>query len=35
MFKKAAKNRDPLNLEEVIEVSMIEGHAGPPTVVAV
>src|SRR5271168_3369215 len=35
MLKKAPKNWDQLNLEAVIETNVIEGHAGPPTVLAV
>jgi hypothetical protein len=35
MLKKAPKNWDQLNLEAVIETHVIEGHAGPPTVLAV
>ncbi|WP_263354562.1 hypothetical protein [Acidicapsa acidisoli] len=35
MLQKAPKNWDQLNLEAVIEASVIEGHPGPPTVVAV
>jgi hypothetical protein len=35
MLKKAPKNWDQLNLEAVIETNVIEGHPGPPTVVAV
>ena len=35
MLRKAPKNWDKLNLEAVIEANVIEGHPGPPTVVAV
>jgi hypothetical protein len=35
MLQKASKNWDQLNLEAVIEANVIEGHPGPPTVVAV
>jgi hypothetical protein len=35
MLKKAPKNWDKLNLEAVIETNVIEGHAGPPTILAV
>jgi hypothetical protein len=35
MLQKAPKNWDKLNLEAVIEANVIEGHPGPPTVVAV
>jgi hypothetical protein len=35
MLQKAPKNWDRLNLEAVIEANVIEGHPGPPTVVAV
>jgi hypothetical protein len=35
MLKKAPENWDQLNVEAVIETSVIEGHAGPPTVLAV
>ena len=35
MLKKAPKNWDQLNLEAIIETNVIEGHAGPPTVLAV
>jgi hypothetical protein len=35
MLKKAPKNWDQLNLEAVIETNVIEGHAGPPAVLAV
>ena len=35
MLKKAPKDWDQLNLEAVIETNVIEGHAGPPTVLAV
>jgi hypothetical protein len=35
MLKKAPKNWAQLNLEAVIETNVIEGHAGPPTVLAV
>lgn len=35
MLKKAPTNWDQLNLEAVIETHVIEGHAGPPTVLRV
>ena len=35
MLQKAPKNWDQLNLEAVILANVIEGHPGPPTVVAV
>ena len=35
MLQKAPKNWGQLNLEAVIEANVIEGHPGPPTVVAV
>jgi hypothetical protein len=35
MLKKAPGDWDQLNLEAVIETNVIEGHAGPPTVLAV
>ena len=35
MLQKAPKNWNQLNLEAVIESNVIEGHPGPPTVVAV
>jgi hypothetical protein len=35
VLQKAPKNWDKLNLEAVIEANVIEGHPGPPTVVAV
>jgi hypothetical protein len=35
MLQKAPKNWDRLNLEAVVEANVIEGHPGPPTVVAV
>src|ERR1700748_2654202 len=35
MLNKAPENWDQLNLEAVIETHVIEGHAGPPTVLAV
>jgi hypothetical protein len=35
MLQKAPKNWDQLNLEAVVEANVIEGHPGPPTVVAV
>jgi hypothetical protein len=35
MLQKAPKNWDQLNLEAVIDANVIEGHPGPPTVVAV
>jgi hypothetical protein len=34
-LQKAPKNWEQLNLEAVIEANVIEGHPGPPTVVAV
>ena len=34
MLQKAPKNWDQLNLEAVIEADVIEGHPGPPRVVA-
>jgi hypothetical protein len=35
VLQRAPKNWDQLNLEAVIEANVIEGHPGPPTVVAV
>lgn len=35
MLQKAPKNWDQLNLEAVIEANVIDGHPGPPTIVAV
>lgn len=35
MLSKAPKNWDQLNLEAVIETNVIEGHPGPPTILAV
>jgi hypothetical protein len=35
VLQKAPKNWDQLNLEAVIEANVIEGHPGPPTIVAV
>jgi hypothetical protein len=35
MLEKAPKNWDQLNLEAVIEANVIDGHPGPPTVLAV
>jgi hypothetical protein len=35
VLEKAPKNWDQLNFEAVIEANVIEGHPGPPTVVAV
>jgi hypothetical protein len=35
MLEKAPRNWDQMNLEAVIEAHVIEGHPGPPTVVAV
>jgi hypothetical protein len=35
MLKKAPKNWEQLNLEAVIETHVIEGHPGPPNVLAV
>ena len=35
MLKKAPGDWDRLNLEAVIETNVIEGHAGPPAVIAV
>ena len=34
MLEKAPRNWDQLNLEAVIEANVIEGHPGPPTIVA-
>jgi hypothetical protein len=34
MLRNASKNWDQLNLEAVIETNVIEGHAGPPKVLA-
>jgi hypothetical protein len=34
MLERAPKNWDHLNLEAVVEADVIEGHPGPPTVVA-
>jgi hypothetical protein len=34
MLRNAPKNWDELNLEAVVEANVIEGHPGPPTVVA-
>jgi hypothetical protein len=34
MLRNAPKNWDQLNLEAVVEANVIEGHPGPPTVVA-
>jgi hypothetical protein len=34
MLQKAPKNWDQLNLEDVIEANVIEGHPGPQSVVA-
>ena len=35
IVEKAPKNWDQMNLAAVIETHVIEGHPGPPTVVAV
>ena len=35
MLRKAPKNWEQLNLEAVIETNVIEGHPGPPNVLAV
>jgi hypothetical protein len=35
MLQKAPKNWDQLNLEAVIEANVVDGHPGPPTVIAV
>ncbi len=35
VLQKAPKNWEQLNLEAIIEANVIEGHPGPPTVVAV
>ena len=35
MLEKAPKNWEQLNLEAVIEANVIDGHPGPPTVIAV
>jgi hypothetical protein len=35
MLRKAPKNWEQLNLEAVIETNVIEGHSGPPNVLAV
>jgi hypothetical protein len=35
MLDKAPKNWDEMNLEAVISTQVIDGHAGPPTIVAV
>jgi hypothetical protein len=35
MLKKAPKNWEQLNLEAVIETNVVEGHPGPPNVLAV
>lgn len=35
MLKKTPKNWDQLNLEAVIETHVVDGHSGPPTVLAV
>ena len=35
MLQKAPKNWDQLNLEAVIAANVIDGHPGPPTVIAV
>jgi hypothetical protein len=35
MLQKAPRNWDQLNLEAVIEADVIEGHPGPPRVIAV
>ncbi|HMH11959.1 MAG TPA: hypothetical protein VK578_02515 [Edaphobacter sp.] len=35
MLQKAPKNWEQLNLEAVIEANVIDGHPGPPTIIAV
>jgi hypothetical protein len=35
MLERAPKNWDQLNLEAVTEANVIEGHPGPPSIVAV
>ena len=35
LLQKAPKNWDQLNLEAVIEANVIEGHPGPPAIVAI
>ena len=35
MLEKAPRNWDQKNLEAVIETQVIDGHPGPPTVLAV
>lgn len=35
MLQKAPKDWDQLNLEAVIEANVIDGHPGPPTVIAI
>jgi hypothetical protein len=35
MLQKAPKNWEQMNLEAVIETNVIEGHPGPPTIIAV
>lgn len=35
MLEKTPKNWDQMNLEAVIETYVIEGHPGPPTVIAI
>jgi hypothetical protein len=35
MLQNAPKNWDQLNLEAVIEANVIDGHPGPPTVIAI
>jgi hypothetical protein len=35
MLQRSPKNWDQLNLEAVIEANVIDGHPGPPTVIAV
>ncbi len=35
MLQKAPKNWEQLNLEAVIEANVIDGHPGPPTVIAI
>jgi hypothetical protein len=35
MLQKAPRNWEQLNLEAVIETNVIEGHPGPPTIIAV
>ncbi|MGA3011455.1 MAG: hypothetical protein ABSD72_14445 [Terracidiphilus sp.] len=35
MLQRAPKNWDQLNLEAIIETNVIDGHPGPPTVIAI